>query len=63
MKKHTYRAKKANDVNWVQIKEKLVGGEVVGLSCEAQHFTTPRSVGFPCASPTALRQAATDFGS
>jgi len=25
MKKHTYRARKVNDINWVQIKEKLAG--------------------------------------
>jgi transposase len=29
MKKHTYRAKKVNDVNWAQLKEKLAGGIAV----------------------------------
>jgi transposase len=29
MKKHTYRAKKVNDVNWAQLKEKLAGGSAV----------------------------------
>jgi transposase len=29
MKKHTYRAKKVNDINWIQMKEKLAGGTAV----------------------------------
>lgn len=29
MKKHTYRARKVNDINWVQMKEKLAGGTAV----------------------------------
>lgn len=40
MKKHTYRAKKVNDINWVQLQEQIAGGEAalaVDIAKEKQY--------------------------
>lgn len=40
MKKHTYRAKKVNDINWAQLQEQIAGGEAalaVDIAKEKQY--------------------------